>query len=137
LACLLVVAVAGCGGLGKLHSVEGKVTGVNIPEGIVQFHPEKKFSTNVEIRGDIKDGAYKMTTNGKPGVPEGKYKVTVTATALPAGQDPSKLIGGGAPNPTAPMAGAEKLVGDKFTLPESTPLSVTVPGGNYELAVTK
>lgn len=138
LVCLLgVVAVTGCGGLGKLHPVEGKITvdGSNLTTGMVTFTPEKPFKQPVEIRGEVSNGSYTMTTNGKPGVPEGRYKVAVAAVALPKGHDPSSMKPG---DPVAPPpSGPQRLVNEKYEMAATSGLEVTVPGGNYELKVSR
>jgi len=133
-----VLAVTGCSGLGKLNPVEGKVTvdGAPLASGTVTFHPEKPFDKPVEIRGEVKNGSYTMNSNGKPGVPAGKYNVTVNATALPQGQDPSKMTGGAPPTPDAPLGG-QRLINQKYESTTTSGLEVTVPGGNYELKVSQ
>jgi len=128
-----VVAASGCGGIGKLHPVSGKITGVNKIEGTVNFLPEKKFAKPLDIRGEIKDGSYTMKTDGKDGVPEGKYTVSIAPKpAAPGGMDPSAMTGAGEkpPPPTAASVVVEKPV----TVTNPT---VTVPSGNYDLAVTR
>jgi hypothetical protein len=136
LACLVAVLSSnGCTGLGKLHPVSGKanVDGGPMPEGTrVTFWPQTKTSVAMDITGVVDaSGNYKMFTNGKSGVPAGKYKVTVS-TPPPAGADPSKMPDA-APGLVLPPA----VFDAKYTDQNNTPLEVSVPGGNYELSASK
>src|SRR5262245_21006825 len=82
-----LLAMTGCGDkLGKLHRVEGKVTIPTGPltAGTVTYYPDppKPGATPLTPSGTVEgDGSYKLMTQGKPGAPAGKYKVTVTMPA--------------------------------------------------------
>jgi len=87
----------GCPGpkpLGKPVPVKGKITyqGKPAPAGcvITFIHSERNFPASAEIAAD---GSYTLLFNGKPEVPVGTYKVSVTPPAAAAAQaasaDPS------------------------------------------------
>jgi hypothetical protein len=90
----LVGLVSGCGP--SLAPVSGKVTLANgnpVTTGIVTYKPDKAKGNNstVEARGDINEsGEYTLKTDGKPGAPPGKYKVTVYSAEAPS-SDPAKM----------------------------------------------
>ena len=94
---LTLPILIGCTGsskpLGKPVPVKGKVTynGKPAPAGcIITFiHSERNFPASAEIAAD---GSYTLLFNGKPEVPVGTYKVTVTSPAAAtaeAAADPS------------------------------------------------
>jgi len=136
--CLLALfTVVGCGdGTPKKSPVEGKVTvdGKALTEGIVTFNSETKLATPLTIVGTVGvDGSYKMTSNGEPGVPAGKYKATVNIPASAgSGADPSQLSS----TPKAATAPVKKF-NAKFESQSDTPLVVEVPSANYDLKLTK
>jgi hypothetical protein len=70
---------------GKLVPVKGKVTynGKPAPAGciITFFHSERNFPASAQIAAD---GTYTLLFNGKPEVPVGNYKVSVTSHAAEA-----------------------------------------------------
>jgi hypothetical protein len=73
-----------------LAPVSGKVTvdGQAITSGQVSLIPlEKTADSSAGLSAATIDssGAYTISTGGKPGAPQGKYKVTVTASMVPAG----------------------------------------------------
>jgi hypothetical protein len=82
----LLVSLAGCGPgdyVGTTCTVKGKITvkGVPATHGSIAFWPDasKGNTGKYEASGGIKeDGTYTMQTKGKPGVPPGAYKVTVS-----------------------------------------------------------
>ncbi len=141
-------AAAGCHGSGpKLYTVKGKVSvnGNPLKGGAIVFHPDaaKGNKAATGASGTIKDdGEYELATNGKPGIPLGWYKVTVTALA-PMGQpggsvaDPTKDGGGG----VAPLAAPSAAINPKFGDPATTTLSVEVVAspepGRYDFSLTK
>jgi len=87
----------------------------------------------MEVTGKITDGKYTMTTNGKPGAPAGKYKVTVnTIVATPTGSNP---IGSGAPPPAA--APPQRQANEKYETVGLTPLTITIPSSSYDLALDR
>jgi len=133
-----LIALAGCGGgLGKLEPVEGKISvgGQPLTAGDVTFHPEDA-KLKATIVGKVgSDGAYKMTTNGKPGVPKGKYKVTVTTIVLSGGTgDPGAMKPGG---PAASTGPPKRQANEKYESVGTSGLSVDVPGGNYTFQLEK
>jgi hypothetical protein len=139
LAGIVLVGLAGCsGGTGKLNPVEGDVTvdGVPLSDGEIAFFPEGEGKKAFSITGKVANGKYKMTTNGKDGVPAGKYKVTVnTIVAKPTGtgdaiSNPTPVPGGGAPQ-------QQRKAAEKYETPAQTPLMVEVPGGDFNLKLTR
>jgi hypothetical protein len=134
-----ILALTGCGGgVGKLEPVEGKVevAGQPVTGGDVTFVPvEPPKGVPLRIQGKIgSDGRYKMTTNEKPGVPKGKYKVAVNTTAAVAGgQDPGGLGKG----PPPPAKAPERIANAKYEDAEKSGLSIEVPTGPYDLKLDK
>jgi hypothetical protein len=128
-----VVALCGCsGGTGKLHTVEGKalVDGTALTEGTVVFYPVEPKKA-LDIKGEIgSDGTYKMTTNGKPGVPAGKYKVVVNTVVAKATTDVIPTT------PTGVAPPPKSKVNARFEDPTQTPLTVEVPQGPFDLKMT-
>jgi len=127
LVALMALVVAGCSKNSfKTEPVSGKVTVDNTPltGGNVTFHPttEDKSKAGLSAGQIDSNGNYKIFTGGKEGVPPGKYKVTVTP-------------------PMVPMSGATSMpkaeFADKFRDSKTTPLEITVPGGSYDLKLTK
>jgi len=136
LLCLLclagLIAVAGCGDrLGKLAPVQGKVTVGNTPltAGEVRFFPETpKPGVALESNAAIaSDGSYTIKTNGKPGAPLGKYKVTVS---MPPAD----------PNVPPPAKAPPRPFNVSFEGPDSTTLQLEVVAspspGQYDLKLT-
>jgi hypothetical protein len=84
--------------LGKLVPVKGKVTynGKPAPAGctITFLHSERNLPASGEIAAD---GTYTLLFNGKPAVPMGAYKVSVTSPAAAAAEAASA-------NPSDPEA---------------------------------
>jgi hypothetical protein len=130
LVCLgLIVSQFGCGGSGStLYPVEGtvKVDGKPLSHGSVAFHPDAKKGNESKkiLGGDVKDGAYKIYTDGQPGAPPGWYKVTVVSTSEVDSSKPEK---------------AKSYVHKAFSDPKTTTLSVEVTAspkaGAYDLTV--
>jgi hypothetical protein len=122
--CALVI-LAGCGKseppLGPLVPVQGKIkldNGTPLPDGVVRFTPLDR-DPNPASAGDIgADGSYTLSTRGKPGAPEGKYRVVLTR-----GQDRA----------------AWSRVPNKYSSEKKSPLEVEVvenkPQGGYDLKV--
>jgi len=144
LCCLAgLIAVVGCGAdrLGKLSPVEGKVTvnGAALTSGEVRLHPETPPKPGVVAESMAQvgaDGSYKVTTNGKPGAPLGKYKVTVTVMQSTGDTDPAKSAAAPAPTKESP-----KLFNPRFENPGDTPLQIDVVAspspGHYDLKLTR
>jgi hypothetical protein len=78
---ILSLTFSGCGGVGTLYPVSGKVTVDEkpLPDGQLTFvaDTEKGNATKVVPFGKIKDGSYSITTKGRTGAPAGWYKVAV------------------------------------------------------------
>lgn len=129
-----VLALGGCGqpGPGKLYPVRGKVTlaGKPMTAGYVAFALEEAsdIAAQIMVTGTIaSDGTYEMKTNGKTGVPLGKYKVTINP-GMPTTKEEAENMG--------------KLAFDsRYTDPTSSPLKVEVvasPQANaYDLKLSK
>jgi len=137
-----MIALTGCGDrAGKLLPVQGKVDvdGRPLTAGEVRYLPEgRKDGTRLEPVGMIgSDGSYTMKTNGKDGVPAGKYKVTVIPPSAPA---PSADLTAGAPAPGAAKE-PPRLFNPKFQDVTESPLSVevtpTASAGQYDLKLTR
>ncbi len=122
---MVVVALCGCGGVGTLYPVSGKVTvdGKPLSDGQLTFVAEgdKGDKTTAAPFGKIKDGTYSLSTKGKPGAPAGKYHVMVM-TQYPGG-------------PEKPVA-----LPVRYSQPEKSGLSVEVvpnpAAGAYDLKLT-
>jgi hypothetical protein len=122
--CALLI-LAGCGKseppLGPLVPVQGKITLMNgkpLPDGVVTFVALDR-DPNPASAGDIgADGSYTLSTRGKPGAPEGKYRVVLTR-----GKDREAWLG----------------VPNKYSSEKNSPLEVEVvenkPQGGYDLKV--
>jgi len=123
LALVILPAVLGCGGpTVKTVPVSGKVTvgGQPAPDGNVSFVPVSAGDSKVGApAGQIKNGEYTVSTAGKPGAPEGKYKVTVHGSMVPTGGKPP--------------ASFNRIYSDAKT----TPLTIDVPSSNYDLKLEK
>jgi len=127
----LLLGLTSCGGGPKLYQVEGKISMGNQPikAGSVTLYPEDPKSESKALpTGMIDNGTFKITTEGKPGAPLGKYKVTV-------------MEGGGAGDPAA-MGGAPKAAGlNKYMDSAKTDLKLEVvespAPGAYDLKLTK
>jgi hypothetical protein len=150
----LLILVAGCGGpsLGKLVPVQGKVTlpdGTSPPDGQVVFHPidrDPDAKPQLFVGGMIKeDGSYSLSTNGKPGALEGKYRVVLMRGAR---QDvkksewvkaPAKYMNqpGQSRGPGSAQSGVWSQVPAQYFSQQKTPLEVEVvenkPEGGYDL----
>ena len=122
----------GCGNsLPPLVPVSGKVTldGKPFTEGSVNLISEDTKLGGLAILGPIDStGQYSITTNGKEGAPEGKYKAIVTA---PSKVDP-KAKKGSLPEPPFDK---------KYSNITKTTLGFTVTAnaapGAYDLKLTK
>lgn len=131
LAGVSLVMLAGCGNAGPpLIEVTGKVTidGTPASEGGVVFRDVN--NAMVQLIGAVEpDGSYSMMYNRRPGVPVGKYRVTVLVTETAKGPDG---------NPTGLP---RTLSNSKFSDPNRTPFEIEVregaPPEAYDLAVTR
>ena len=135
LVCLCIaLALAGCkkSGPGKLYPVSGKVTlgGKPMTSGFVGLAAEASTGQGAPFMatGTIgSDGKYEIQTDGKPGAPLGKYKVTINP-GMPATKEEAATMG--------------KLPFDaSYTNPAKTPLAVEVvespKPGAYDLKLNK
>jgi hypothetical protein len=134
-----LAAAIGCGGLGKLHKVEGKaeVDGKPLQQGVkIQFWPQAaKTGVQLDVVGTVdSSGTYRMETNGRSGVPPGKYKVTVNVPSAAA--DPNAAVAKPGVG-VATGANQSKLVNPKFEDQTKTDLVVSVPEGPFDLKFTK
>jgi len=125
---IAVVVLAGCGPGGpSLIPVEGKITADNEPlaKGSLAFHPDAAKGNASKKTGaaDIKDGSYKLYTDGRPGAPAGWYKVTV--------------VSAGEPDNTKPEAPVKSLVAPRYADSKLTDQYIEVKaGGSYDLKVS-
>jgi len=145
------VPVLGCGpGEPKFISVTGKVNyddGTPLKSGQVTLSPGQGNDYKGGVpSGQIKDGTYKIVTNGKDGAPAGQYNVavqTVTPTGGGLAMDPNKAVASGTPlSPTGSSSmGDAPPINAKFTAPDTSGLHYEVkdgqPAGAYDLKVTK
>jgi hypothetical protein len=125
----LVLTTVGCGGEGAGGiPVKGKVLvdGKALAKGSISFHPPKPLPGGQLPTGLIENGEYTIYTKGKPGVPAGSYKVTITAQAEIDST-----------NPTV----AKPVINPDFGDPEKSKLTVEVSAtpkeGAYDFKVTK
>jgi len=141
-----LIAVTGCGDkLGKLAPVEGKVTvnGTPLTSGMVRLWPEQvKPGAAMESIGGIgSDGSYQIKTNGKPGAPLGKYKVSISYSGAGgdtgAEADPAKMAAG----PPGPQKEQPKPFNPRFETPDGSGLQFDVTAapspGQYDLKLTR
>jgi hypothetical protein len=131
-----LLALLGCGGE-KLVPVEGKATvdGDPLPGGSLIFVPVEGRGKG-SIQGNIdQNGRFKMMTNGKPGVPVGKYKVAY-GEPPPEGATADPSATPTEPKP-APKKKRERVVDPKYDSFDKTDLTIEVlpmpPVGGYKL----
>jgi hypothetical protein len=87
-ACFILLLSVGCGGPPAVATVpvSGKVTleGQPVSSGLVSFAAaDDKVGAGLCTGIIGADGEYKISSDGKPGAPLGKYKVTVTPSMTP------------------------------------------------------
>jgi len=128
---VLAIGVTGCGE-SKQIPVSGKILLDGKPITV-----EKGQSASVNFYGgegkafgigEVKEnGEYTASSNNKPGLPAGTYKVTVTYSKPKDSKDPYSV----------PV----RLINEKFTSAEFTELKIEVkdnaPPDSYDLKVTK
>ena len=97
---------------------------------IINFHPDSSkgnMAKSIAVATVSETGQYTLNFGGKPGIPEGWYKVTVNYS------EPT--------NPKDPYSTLKQLISEKYSSKDTTPLSVEVKAiasaSNYELKVTK
>jgi hypothetical protein len=92
---IVAFALSGCGGMGTRYPVEGKVTvdGKPLRDGRLIFVPDKEKGNQLKDGpfGQVKDGSYTLTTQGKPGAPAGWYNVIVQTQYQDAPADAIEL----------------------------------------------
>jgi hypothetical protein len=122
---LLISFVAGCNTGPALYPATGSVSfeGKPVDGASVTFissDGQPAFATTDS------SGNYAMLTNGKPGVPAGEYKITVTKVAnsstakIPTAEDMKKMQTAG------PMPKPMSLVPEKYASPDKSGLTATV-----------
>ena len=128
LACCLAL-LAGCGGPGGA-AVSGKVTytdGSPLPKGVVVY-TGKGGSYQSAIASD---GTYTLEN-----VAEGSYQVVITGAFEGDAQVPEMQYDADGNYIETPAPQRTPLISDRYTNPDESGLSVTVPG-NYDLQVEK
>ena len=97
---------------------------------VINFHPDSSkgnTAKSIAVATVTETGQYTLNFSGKPGIPEGWYKVTVNYS------EPT--------NPKDPYSTLKQLISGKYSSKDTTTLSVEVkanaPPSNYELKVTK
>lgn len=112
-----LAACTGCGGVGALHPVTGKVTldGKPLADGQLALVPdvEKGNNTKATPFAKIQGGSYTVSTNGLDGAPAGWYKVMIQ-TQYPGG--PEKAV----------------VLPKRYTDPGKSGLSVEVPSSKAD-----
>jgi hypothetical protein len=128
---ILAVGLTGCGE-SKQIPVSGKIlldgNPIKVSTGetaSVNYHGQTNKVFGV---GQVNEnGEYTMSSNNKPGMPAGSYKVTVTYSKPKDAKDPYSI----------PV----RMINEKFTNLEFTDLTIEVkdnaPPGTYDLKVTK
>ncbi len=95
--------------------MSGKVYVENelLTSGNVSLFPIDADSKGLLSAGQIKNGEYKIFTNGKEGVPPGKYKITVTPEMKPSPDG----------------KGASLMWDPKYSSPKETTFEIEVKSG--------
>jgi hypothetical protein len=144
---IALLTLIGCTGstakpLGKLVPVQGKVTykGMSAPAGctITFIHAEHNVPASAQIAAD---GTYSLLFNGKPAVPVGTYKVSVTAPAGAAetasASDPEAYKAMMMKQGMSKGSGQAKVatIPTKYATPETSQVTFTVVEGQttYDL----
>jgi hypothetical protein len=119
---LLIIGLAGCGGSEFGATASGVVTldGKPITPGFVTFAPENP--ADVPAVSDLDaNGRFALTTNKKPGLVPGKYRVAIQAFRPPTNVTPGERL----------MTPSERLIPDKYFSVDTSGLEFTVdPGAN-------
>ncbi len=133
---VLTLVIVGCGApnlppvSGQLL-INGKLVGSDKTKtATINYHPDtSKGNTakSIAVASVMESGQYTLSYNGKSGIPEGWYKVTVHYS------EPL--------NPKDPYSPLKQLISEKYNSKDSSELSVEVkanaPASNYELKVIK
>ena len=152
--CLVVLALSPCllalvgcdssGSAGRTGAVKGKVTcnAQALPAGctIVFVHEEKAIPASTAIAAD---GSYTLLMNGKPEIPVGTYKISVSPPAkdAAAAADPSNpeaykaVMMGKGPKGQGAAAEGKPPFPQKYQSAETSKLTFTVKEGSntYDL----
>ena len=115
---------------GQLLLDDKPITTDKSKTAVINFHPDSSkgnTAKSIAVATVTETGQYTLNFGGKPGIPEGWYKVTVNYS------EPT--------NPKDPYSTPKQLISGKYSAKDTTPLSVEVkanaPPSNYELKVTK
>jgi hypothetical protein len=115
---------------GQLLLDDKPITTNKSKTAVINFHPDSSkgnMAKSIAVATVTETGQYTLNFGGKPGIPEGWYKVTVNYS------EPT--------NPKDPYSTLKQLISGKYSSKDTTPLSVEVkanaPPSNYELKVTK
>ena len=115
---------------GQLLLEDKPITTDKSKTAVINFHPDSSkgnTAKSIAVATVTETGQYTLNFGGKPGIPEGWYKVTVNYS------EPT--------NPKDPYSTLKQLISGKYSSKDTTPLSVEVkanaPPSNYELKVTK
>jgi len=133
---VLILVIVGCSSpnlppvSGQLLLDDKPITTDKTKTAIINFHPDSSkgnLAKSIAVASVSETGQYTLNFGGKPGIPEGWYKVTVNYS------EPT--------NPKDPYSTLKQLISGKYSSKDTTPLSVEVkanaPPSNYELKVTK
>lgn len=115
---------------GQLLLDDKPITTDNSKTAVINFHPDSSkgnTAKSIAVATVSETGQYTLNFGGKPGIPEGWYKVTVNYS------EPTNL--------KDPYSTLKQLISGKYSSKDTTPLSVEVranaPPSIYELKVTK
>ncbi len=120
----------------KLFPVKGKVTldNVAIAGASVAFLPTEPGQGTRASGGRTNEaGIYELETNGKAGIPAGKFKVVITKRVMPDGSPPDDVK-------TPPiLSKASETIPPAYSDRNLTTLKATVPegGGTIDFALKK
>ena len=125
---MLAAAVGGCGAsdMPGLVPIQGTVTyqGSPLPEGELRYIPQDASSGRM-ARGKIRDGNFSLTTARRDdGVKPGQYKIVVIAYG------PEREPDRDAQGFVIKAYERPLLVPQKYTKPETTPLTDSVDGNH-------
>jgi hypothetical protein len=116
--------LAGCGN--GLETLRGTVTcdGKPLAAATVAFYPDGGGPTAYASTGS--NGAYEAKTGSRYGLPAGKYRVSVMATAMVQPDDKY----------ADPIS--QSLIPEKYSAPTTSGLEITVPapGGKYDIGLS-
>ena len=133
---VLILVIVGCSSpnlppvSGQLLLDDKPITTDKTKTAIINFHPDSSkgnLAKSIAVASVSETGQYTLNFGGRPGIPEGWYKVTVNYS------EPT--------NPKDPYSTPKQLISGKYSSKDTTPFSIEVkanaPPSNYELKVTK